>query len=124
PAAATARQPTPSALEAAVDAQRRGRDEGAVVAGQEEDRAGDLLGRGVARERDALLEELGRAVLGGAGGDDLDAVLEAVVDRPGMDAVDADAAVGHLARRGAHEPDDRVLGGRVAVDPRVSEQAD
>src|SRR6185312_9096537 len=62
--------------------------------------------------------------LGGAGGDDLDAVLEAVVDRPRMQAVDADAAVGHLARGGAHEPDDGVLGGRVAGDPRVGQESD
>ena len=64
-----------SALQAAIDAQRRGGDEGAVLAGEEEHGAGDLLGGGVASERDALLEELGGTLLRGTGGDDLDAAV-------------------------------------------------
>jgi hypothetical protein len=59
-----------------------------------------------------------------AGGADLDPVLERVVHRPGMDAVDANAAVGDLPRRGPHQPDDRVLGRRVPGDRRVGHEAD
>src|SRR5512132_4182278 len=81
-----------SVAHATVDRQRGARDERAVVAGEEQNGARDLLRRGVAAERDALLEKLGGALRGRAGDVDFDRVLDAVVDRAWVDAVDADAA--------------------------------
>jgi len=51
-------------------------------------------------------------------------VLEGVVDRPRVDRVDADPAVGDLLGRGAHEPDERVLRRRVGGDAGVGGEAD
>ena len=65
----------------------------------------------------------GRLVLARPCRADLDRVLEAVVDGPGMDAVHADALRRALLRRRPHETDERVLGRGVAEDPGGGRQA-
>ena len=109
---------------AAVDAQRGAGDERALVAGQEQHGAGHLLRCRVPGQRDELLEHPGGLRGRGAGGGDLDAVLELVVDRAGVDRVHPDAARRGLLGQGAHQPDQRMLGGGVGADPGGGGQAD
>jgi len=109
---------------AAVDAQRGAGDERAFVAGQEQHGAGHLLRCRVPGQRDELLEHRGGLRGRCAGGGDLDAVLELVVDRAGVDGVHPDAARRGLLGQRAHQPDQRVLGGGVGADPGGGGQAD
>jgi hypothetical protein len=109
---------------AAVDGQRGAGDERALVAGQEQHGPGHLLRRRVPAKRDQFLERNGSPGRVKPGSGDLDAVLELVVDRTGMDRVHPDAARRGLLGQRAHQPDQRVLGGGVGHDPRCRGQAD
>ena len=75
-------------------------------------------------QRDELLEH--RCGLRGrcAGGGDLDAVLELVVDRARVDRVHPDAGRRGLLGQRAHQPHQRVLGRGVGADPGGGGQAD
>ena len=57
-----------------------------------------------------------------AGGDDLDAMLEAVVDRPRMQAVDADAVAAPLERHGPRHLQHRRLAHAVQAQLRLRPQ--
>src|SRR5262249_8074201 len=70
------------------------------------------------------LEDRGGLVPVGAGGRDLDAVLELVVHLAGVDGVDPDTARCHLLGQRPHQPDQRVLGRGVSADPRRPGQPD
>ena len=109
---------------AAVDGQRGAGDERALVAGQEQHGAGHLLRCRVPGQRDELLEHPGGLRGRCAGGGDLDAVLELVVDRAGVDRVHPDAARRGLLGQRAHQPHQRVLGRGVGADPGGGGQAD
>jgi hypothetical protein len=85
--------------------------------------ARDLVRGGVPGQRDQLIENRRRRVAADTGGDHLDAVLELVVNRPGVDRVHPDAPRRELAGKRPHQPDQSVLGGRIAGDVRGRGQA-
>ena len=103
-------------VEAAVHRQELAVDEAGVVAAQEADRAGHLLGRAVAAQRDRVL------VVGA----DRHAVHELGhlgLDRARADRVDADADVAELDRQLLGQVQQRRLAGAVGHAQRAGAQA-
>src|SRR6185437_5552139 len=111
-------------IAAAVDGERRARDEARLIRGQEQHRAGDLLGLRMPLERNELVEECGRVTPENLAQVALDIRLEPILCRAGMDSVHANAPRGDFLGHRAHESDLGVLRRDVRVGARTAHQTD
>src|SRR5262245_9235422 len=102
----------------AVHHQRRAARVAALVRCQEQHGARHLLGLAVPAHRDDLVEKLGGVAANELRHAAFRGAHELVVDRPGVDRVDADTARRDLLGNAAHQADQRVLGCNVGAVAR------
>jgi hypothetical protein len=98
---------------AAVDHQHGAGGEARLIASEIEHSPGHLFGTGVAAERDHLVEHLRGVAADDRPDAGFDLVQEFIIDRAGMDGVDADAAWRQRLGEAAHQTDLGVPGANV-----------
>src|ERR1700722_3283961 len=107
----------------AIDHQQASGGEARRVGGEKQHRARYLLGADMAVKRDDLVKEFGAVAADQGAQFALHVQLKGIIDRPGMNGVDADIASGELFGQHAHQSHLGMLGGDVAIDARVARNA-